>query len=304
MLTFLQIRDYAIIETLDLDIRDGFTCITGETGAGKSILVGALGLLSGNRADTGAIRSGAKRAELSAGFDLPEGSPALEWLRNSELDGDGECLLRRVIGSNGRSRAWINGTAVTLQQLAELGELLVEIHGQNEHIRLVRGEEQLRLLDGGGGHESELEEVRRCFGEWRALDSERQELLRQKPLDAGDRDLLKYQLRELETERPGDPCFGEISATRTDDGQANPTRRPEHGQGVDADLVGVFETHIHNDYVSGGKRLPDAHGAANSPRPSSRSRTPSERSPSTSGRMPFGSRKATMPKPMIMATMA
>ena len=212
MLTFLQIRDYAIIETLDLDIRDGFTCITGETGAGKSILVGALGLLSGNRADTGAIRSGAKRAELSAGFDLPEGSPALEWLRGNELDGDGECLLRRVIGSNGRSRAWINGTAVTLQQLAELGELLVEIHGQNEHIRLVRGEEQLRLLDGGGGHESELEEVRRCFGEWRALDSERQELLRQKPLDAGDRDLLKYQLRELETEALSVEEFGRLEA--------------------------------------------------------------------------------------------
>jgi DNA repair protein RecN (Recombination protein N) len=101
---------------------------------------------------------------------------------------------------------------VTLQQLAELGELLVEMHGQNEHIRLVRSEEQLRLLDSGGGYESELREVRRCFEDWRALDSERQELLREKPLDAGDRDLLQYQLRELETEAMSVEEFGRLEA--------------------------------------------------------------------------------------------
>jgi len=200
MLTFLQIRDYAIIDTLDLEIRDGFTCITGETGAGKSILVGALGLLSGERADTSAIRSGADKAELSAGFELPADSPALEWLRSADLDQNGTCLLRRSVGSNGRSRAWVNGTVVTLQQLAELGELLVEIHGQNEHIRLVRGEEQFRLLDGDAGYQHELRQVRRCFEDWRALKSERAELLQEKPLDAGDRDLLQYQLQELENE--------------------------------------------------------------------------------------------------------
>jgi DNA repair protein RecN (Recombination protein N) len=212
MLTFLQIRDYAIIESLDLEIRDGFTCITGETGAGKSILVGALGLLSGDRADTSAIRSGARRAELSAGFELPTDSPALEWLRLKELEDDEDCLVRRVIGSNGRSRAWINGTAVTLQQLAELGELLVEMHGQNEHIRLVRSEEQLRLLDSGGDYGTELGNVRRCFEEWRELDAERQDLLREKPLDAGDRDLLQYQLDELEREAMSAGEFGRLEA--------------------------------------------------------------------------------------------
>jgi DNA repair protein RecN (Recombination protein N) len=212
MLTYLQIRDYAIIENLDLEFRDGFTCITGETGAGKSILVGALGLLSGNRADSGAVRSGATRAELSAGFELAEGSAALAWLRDNELDDDGNCLLRRVVGSNGRSRAWINGTAVTLQQLAALGDRLVEMHGQNEHMRLVRSGEQLRLLDSGGSHDAELRDVRRCFEEWRTLDSERKDLLAERPLDAGDRDLLEFQLRELESEAISAEEFGRLEA--------------------------------------------------------------------------------------------
>ena len=119
MLTYLQIRDYAIIENLDLEFRDGFTCITGETGAGKSILVGALGLLSGNQADSGAVRSGATRAELSAGFELPAGSPALEWLRGNELDDGGDCLLRRVIGSNG-SLTGFGGGIETKRFLLEL----------------------------------------------------------------------------------------------------------------------------------------------------------------------------------------
>src|SRR5512134_3267892 len=172
MLRFLQIRDYAIIDSLDLDFRGGFTCITGETGAGKSILVGALGLLCGDRADTAAIRGGAAKAELSAGFDLPPGSPALQWLQDAALDDGRSCLLRRMLSDAGRSRAWINGAAVTLQQLAELGELLVEIHGQNEHIRLVRSEEQFRLLDGAGGYHRELAAVRERFAAWAALESE------------------------------------------------------------------------------------------------------------------------------------
>jgi DNA repair protein RecN (Recombination protein N) len=200
MLRFLQIRDYAIVDSLDLEVAPGFTCITGETGAGKSILVGALGLLSGDRADTAAVRSGAERAELSAEFVIEPDSPASQWLRSAELD-DGECcLVRRVISSNGRSRAWINGTVVTLQQLAELGDTLVEIHGQNEHIRLVRTAEQFRLLDGGGNHAHEVQQLRECYQAWHLLDTEKRALLDEKPLDAGDRDLLQYQLRELESD--------------------------------------------------------------------------------------------------------
>lgn len=198
MLNFLQIRDYAIVDSLDLEFSGGFTCVTGETGAGKSILVDALGLLSGKRADTSAVRDSANKAELTAEFKLESTSPALSWLQDAELDDDEQCLLRRMISENGRSRAWINGTAVTLAQLAELGELLVEIHGQNEHILLVRNDEQFRLLDAGGFHDSELEKVRDCFATWAGLERQKQELLSEDPLDAGDRELIQYQIRELE----------------------------------------------------------------------------------------------------------
>ncbi len=198
MLRFLQIRDYAIVDSLDLEIAGGFTCITGETGAGKSILVGALGLLSGQRADTSAVRNGADKAELSAEFVLHPGDPALDWLRDAALDDGESCLLRRVIAANGRSRAWINGTMVTLQQLSDLGELLVEIHGQNEHIRLVHSAAQLQLLDASGGHARELRGLAECHAAWRRLEEERVKLTEEQPLDASDRELLKYQLTELE----------------------------------------------------------------------------------------------------------
>ncbi len=198
MLSFLQIRDFAIVESLDLEFSGGFTAITGETGAGKSILVDALGLLKGNRADTAAIRSGASKAELSAEFELEEGSRALAWLRDAELDIGSGCLLRRLINDSGRSRAWINGTSVTLQQMAELGDLLIEIHGQNEHIRLVRRDEQFRLLDGCNTHDKELEAVESAYQAWNCLEEEKRQLLNESPLDAGDAELLQYQLRELE----------------------------------------------------------------------------------------------------------
>jgi DNA repair protein RecN (Recombination protein N) len=156
MLNFLQIRNFAIVESLDLEFSGGFTCITGETGAGKSILVDALGLLCGNRADTSTVRAGSDRAELSAEFELQEKSPALHWLREADLDDGQLCLLRRTISETGRSRAWINGTAVTLQQLQGLGAQLVEIHGQNEHMQLIRSREQFRLLDESGQYAKAL----------------------------------------------------------------------------------------------------------------------------------------------------
>jgi DNA repair protein RecN (Recombination protein N) len=212
MLNFLQIRDYAIIDQLDLELRSGFTCITGETGAGKSILVGALGLLCGDRADTAAIRQGATRAELNAGFELAEGSPALHWLREAAMDDGNLCLLRRAVSEGGRSRAWINGTAVNLQQLAVLGDLLVEIHGQNEHIRLVDPAEQFRLLDGGGDYAQALNTMRAAYQRWKSLEDEHQALLQEKPLDAGDLDLLRYQVRELEATMMSPEAFAELES--------------------------------------------------------------------------------------------
>jgi len=212
MLRFLQIRDYAIVDSLDLELGQGFTCITGETGAGKSMLVDALALLSGQRADTSAIRGGAARAELSAEFVLEPDSAAMAWLRAADLDDGESCLLRRLISAEGRSRAWINGTLVTLQQLGELGELLIEIHGQNEHIRLVRSDEQFALLDGAGEYEAERRAVSASYERWRALDAERQDLLREQPLAPGDAELLAFQLQELEQDLLPADRFAELEA--------------------------------------------------------------------------------------------
>jgi DNA repair protein RecN (Recombination protein N) len=212
MLNFLQIRDYAIVESLDLEFSGGFTCVTGETGAGKSILVDALGLLCGNRADTSAVRDGAEKAELTAEFSLEPESPARAWLERTELENGEQCLLRRMVNESGRSRAWINGTAVTLSQLAELGELLVEIHGQNEHMLLVRQEEQFRLLDASGDYESDLTGVHEAFHQWAELEQQKQELLNEDPLDAGDRELIRYQIRELEESMLSSEAFLALEA--------------------------------------------------------------------------------------------
>lgn len=212
MLSLLQIRNFAIIDDLEIELEKGFTAITGETGAGKSILVGALGLLLGSRADSTAIRAGCTKAELSAEFRLTDDSPALYWLREAALDeatsdtvseslntNSGHvCLLRRVITSNGRSRAWINGTAVTVAQIQELGELLVEIHGQNEHIRLTRISETFALLDGKGEYADELDAVSHAFTAWQQIEQQLKDLASESPLSAAELDLLRYQVQELE----------------------------------------------------------------------------------------------------------
>mgnify|MGYP000382108702 CR=1 FL=1 len=199
----MRLMDQAVLfrgshhsDRLELELAPGFTCITGETGAGKSILVGALGLLSGNRADSSAVRQGCQKAELVAGFELDAGDSALAWLREAELDDGSDCLIRRVLHANGRSRAWVNGTPVTLQQLAELGSRLVEIHGQNEHLRLTRRSEAFRLLD--SANEQALAETRAHYFAWQELEREKQALLSRDALTPGDLDLLGYQLEAME----------------------------------------------------------------------------------------------------------
>lgn len=200
MLTHLHIKNFAIAPELELDFGAGFTAITGETGAGKSILVDALGLLLGDRSDTAWVRDGSERAELSAEFDVSANAAARTWLEAAELAADGTCLLRRTIGANGRSRGWINGTPVTVQQLAELGDRLVEIHGQNEHLRLVQPASRLRLLDSGGGYGADREAVKKTHGAWHEIDQRYAELSAASALSPDELDLLRYQCRELEEE--------------------------------------------------------------------------------------------------------
>ena len=145
MLSHIHIRNLAIVDEIDVELDAGMTALTGETGAGKSILVDALGLVLGDRADSGVIRHGCDRAEISAGFEIGDHPAVTAWLAERELDLDGECQLRRVISRAGRSRGYINGQPAPVQSLRELGEMLVDIHGQHEHQSLLRSAVRMRF---------------------------------------------------------------------------------------------------------------------------------------------------------------
>src|SRR5688572_15290310 len=154
MLTHIQIRDFAIIDAVELELGPGLTVLTGETGAGKSILVDALLLAAGGRAGAEVIRHGAERAEVSATFDLTGNPAALAWLAEQSIEHEGECVLRRVVSPDGRSRAYVNGQAMSVQAVRQLGETLVDVHGQMEYQSLVKRAAQRELLDASGGHAS------------------------------------------------------------------------------------------------------------------------------------------------------
>jgi len=195
MLRHLAIRHFAIISEVDIDIEPGFTAITGETGAGKSILVDALGLLLGDRAESGLIAEGHKQAELEAVFSLADDDPARRWLEEQALDEDGELILRRVLTTPSGSRAWINGRSATIGQLAELGNLLVEIHGQHEHQQLEKPAVQRQLLDRQVDSET-LQAVTDSYRRWDRARSALEEL-EAAVGDADQLDLLRFQVREL-----------------------------------------------------------------------------------------------------------
>ena len=202
MLTHLQIRDFAIVEAVELELRRGFTALTGETGAGKSILVDALLLAVGGRADSGSVRHGAERAEVTATFDVAGNAAACAWLEQQQVPHDGEVLLRRSVGADGRSRAYVNGQAMPVQALRALGELLVDVHGQLEFQSLARRDYQRQLLDASGGLGTEAATMRDAYRRWRELDRERQQF-EQLGRDRESRlDLLEHYVAELDALDP------------------------------------------------------------------------------------------------------
>jgi DNA repair protein RecN (Recombination protein N) len=209
MLRSLYVKDFAIVGEADIAFQPGLSVVTGETGAGKSLLVDALLLLSGGRADAGVIRSGRDRAELTAEFDLAHCPGARDWLAAEELDDDGACQLRRVIRTEGSSRAWINGRPATLTQLSALSEHLIEIHGQHEHQALLERSQQLQLLDAFGDHAALLAAVREPARQWRELGQRRQALNADGD-HSGQLALLQRQLDELDRHALGEAALAEL----------------------------------------------------------------------------------------------
>ncbi|WP_277052831.1 DNA repair protein RecN [Zestomonas thermotolerans] len=198
MLVHLSVRNYAIVEHLDLELEGGMTVITGETGAGKSIMLDALGLALGDRADSDAVRPGADKADILASFDLAEIPEARAWLAERDLDGDGPCILRRVITAEGRSRGYINGTPCPLSDLKALGELLIDIHSQHEHQSLLKPDTHRRLLDEYAGCHELARQVQLAAQRWQQTRQELERLSRSSDEQRARHQLLSYQLEELD----------------------------------------------------------------------------------------------------------
>ncbi|MDH3689575.1 MAG: DNA repair protein RecN [Gammaproteobacteria bacterium] len=197
MLTGLYIRDFAIVRHLELSLRGGFTVLTGETGAGKSILIDALSQLLGARADTTAIRPDCSKAEIIATFELQPEHSAGSWLTHNELDDDGNCVIRRILYRDKATKAFINGRPVPVQMLRELGAELVDIHGQHEHQSLLQGQVQRQVLDAYGSHGATIKQLEQCFARLRNLQT-RMETLSGESADRRARiELLRHQCAEL-----------------------------------------------------------------------------------------------------------
>lgn len=214
MLLNLRVRNFAIIDAVDVEFSRGMTVLTGETGAGKSILVDALGLVLGERGGTGLVRGDADRAEFTAEFDLADQAAVREWLAEQALDQDDACIIRRVVGADGRSRAFINGNAVPLQSLKALGEQLLDIHGQHFHQSLGRRDVQRRLVDHFGDLDAARNEAESAYAAWQSL-ADRLRQLEEAEADRSTRiDLLTFQTRELEALDLGPGEYDALMAER------------------------------------------------------------------------------------------
>jgi len=199
MLTYIHIWNFAVVEKLDIEINDGLTILTGETGAGKSILLDALGLSLGDRTDSSIVRHGCDKAEISVSFSTTDTPDAEKWLVEHEMNSENECIIRRSININGSSKAFINGIPSPIKLLRELGEKLVDLHGQHEHQSLLKTDLQRILLDDYAKNQTVLAKVKNTFKAWQQLNNEFQHLTQANKDRTAQLDLLRYQVDELET---------------------------------------------------------------------------------------------------------
>lgn len=244
MLSLILIKNYTVVDELELEFEHGLSVLTGETGAGKSILVDALGLALGDRSDAATVRPGAKRAEINVVFDCPPDHAALHWLKERGLDDEDACVLRRLIGAEGRSRAFVNGQPVGLQDLKQLGALLIDIHGQHAHQSLLGAQAQRQLLDSFGASEALASATAAAFSAWRSAAAD----LETQRNDGDEREaqleLLRFQLSELEALALES---GEVEKLASE--HARLANMDSLVNGLDAALGRLYESDTHSAYA-------------------------------------------------------
>ncbi len=210
MLAHLSVNNFAIVKSLQLELSQGMTTITGETGAGKSIAIDALGLCLGGRAEASMVRQGEEKAEVSAAFSLDNNIHATRWLEDNDLLDGSDCILRRIVSKEGRSRAFINGSPVPLSQLKALGQLLINIHGQHAHHHLMKSEYQMAMLDQYAGHTNLLKSTRNAYQSWRQADNDLKQLKENSAANLAQKQLLEYQIKELNELSLGEEEYAEL----------------------------------------------------------------------------------------------
>ncbi|PSW02551.1 DNA repair protein RecN [Photobacterium lipolyticum] len=197
MLVHMTISNFAIVKNLEFELKPGMTTITGETGAGKSIAIDALGLCLGDRAEAAMVRPNEGKAEIAATFSLQNNQAARRWLEDNELTEGDECILRRVITKEGRSRGFINGSPVPASQQKALGQLLINIHGQHAHQQLMRADYQQQMLDQYAGHHLLMDKTRKAYQAWRQANNELKRLTQNREENEAQKQLIQYQIKEL-----------------------------------------------------------------------------------------------------------
>ena len=210
MLAHLSVNNFAIVKSLQLELSHGMTTITGETGAGKSIAIDALGLCLGGRAEASMVRQGEEKTEVSAAFSLENNIHATRWLEDNDLLEGSDCILRRIINKEGRSRAFINGSPVPLSQLKTFGQLLINIHGQHAHHQLMKSDHQMAMLDQYAGHSNLLKGTRNAYQNWRQADNTLKQLKENSAANLAQKQLLEYQIKELNELSLGEDEYEEL----------------------------------------------------------------------------------------------
>ncbi len=210
MLAHLSVNNFAIVKSLQLELSQGMTTITGETGAGKSIAIDALSLCLGGRSEASMVRQGEDKTEVSASFILDNNINATRWLEDNDLLDGKDCILRRTITKDGRSRAFINGSPVPGSQLKALGQLLINIHGQHAHHQLMKSEHQLSLLDQYAGHQTLIQASKASYASWRQIQNQLKTLRTNSQENLAQKQLLEYQVKELDELALGEDEFTEL----------------------------------------------------------------------------------------------